>query len=53
MVPKEGRGKTAYAVTQWFYQLYSLYYQDFPENLIWYLDPFQDHGGQNCVKISR
>ena len=25
----------AYGVTQWFYQLYSLYYQDVPENLIW------------------
>ena len=30
-----------YAVTQWFYQLYSLYYQDVLKNLIWYLDAFQ------------
>ena len=27
-------------VTGWFYQLYSLYYQDIPENLIWYLGTF-------------
>ena len=27
----------AYAVAQWFYQLYSLYYQDVPERLICYL----------------
>ena len=32
----------AYAVTQWFYQVYSLHYQDVPENLIWYLDAFED-----------
>ena len=31
----------AYAVTQWFYQLYLLYYHA-SENLIWYLDAFQD-----------
>ena len=31
-----------YAATQWFDQLYSLYHQDAPENLIWYLDVFQD-----------
>ena len=29
-------------VTQCFYQLYSLFYQDAPENLIWYRDGFQD-----------
>ena len=32
----------AYAVTRWFNQLYSLYYQNVPENLIWYLEAFQD-----------
>ena len=45
MVTREAHGKKileAYAITQWFYQLYSLYNQDVPENLIWHLDAFQD-----------
>ena len=41
----------AYAVAQWFYQLYSLCYQDVHENLSWYLHAFQDvffRGGLLC-----
>ena len=47
MVTNEGGDKTdwnlqTYTVIQWFYKLYLLYYQDASENLIWYLDSFQD-----------
>ena len=37
-INSKGKGKVklleVYAVTQWFYQLYLLYYQGVPENLI-------------------
>ena len=43
----------AYGVNQWFNQLYSLYYQDVPENLNWYLDAFQDffQKRQGCTRF--
>ena len=44
MITKEGPGKTAWRLCSslMVYKFCSLYYQDVPENLIWYLDAFQD-----------